>query len=468
MGSFINNNKIILFFLPVLFFLLFLRINGFSRTGANADTVVTDSSVNNNFYFAIKGIERDEKRADRYLRGTLNILLFIPRFAFDIVLRSAGYSAALLDEKNIVKSFENLFYLYERKLGWYPLFNVVSGSPRGFGAAIFYKNNYFGAVFKGAYSNNTIWGIKGDISYTFFKSNYVWKLKLSGRVQNDDNYRFYGVGPYPKTDPRSHFLPGTDQNFGFFFQRRVNIDVNLGVRPSANWEVFLTLFFQKRNIEEPRKETLSSIQNVFDIQNLPGFRVNSKKVYGELSFVLDTREFLEIIEPGVRSETYLGFARGTFNDDNRLLRAGTDFSAFIPTTRNNRIFIPRLVFNLTEDLEDKPEIAFVDYPRQPAFRGTSNRQLFRNDNYSLLTSLEYQWPLTIHISGFVFGDHWMVSPTLPKISLSNAPWATGIGIKLHTRYKEIGRAFLSYGSEGIFAHLSFGFSTLYKDRTDWK
>jgi hypothetical protein len=468
LGTSINNNKTILFFLLVFFFLLYPRENGFSQTGLDSDSVETDSSSNNNNYFSIKGIERDEKRSDRFLRGSLNTVLFIPRVAFDIVLRSAGYSTALLDEKNIVKSFENFFYLYERKLGWYPLFNIVTGSPHGFGAAIFYKDNYFGAVFKGAYSNDYIWGLKGDISYTFFKSKYVWKLKLTGRVQNDDNYRFYGIGPNPKTDPRSYFLPGTDQLFGFFFQRRVNIDFNLGVRPSANWEVFLTLFFQKRNILEPRNETPSSIQNVFDVENLPGFRVNSKKIYGELSFVLDTREFLDIIEPGVRSEVYLGLARGTFNDDNRLLRTGVDFSAFIPLIRNNRLFVPRVVFNVTENFEDEPEISFVDYPRQPSFRGVSNRQLYRNDNYSLLTSLEYHWPLTLHVSGILFADHWMISPALPRMSVSNAPRAIGIGINMHTRHTEIGRALLSYGTEGVFAQFSFGFSTLYKDRTDWQ
>lgn len=458
-------------FLACIFLLAILT--GLSRPaaaqGAAADSAAADSLEAGDYtYRSVRGFERNEHQAGSAFRKTVNALLWPPRALIDLTLTSAGFSAVLIDEKKIIKKFEDIFYLYDHKFGWFPVLNIVTGNPRGLGLSFFYREKYFGAGVKGAFSNSDIWGIKGELNHVFFKYRYFWNLELIGRLQNDDNFRFYGIGADPQNDPRSQFRPDGDAEYGVYSQRRAVINFNLGVRPAGDWEFFFSSFYQKRTVRNPADAGIANIDDIFLSDSLPGAQIKSKKLYNELSFRFDNRPNLSIISPGARIEGYAGLSVGFKNDNERLLRSGFDLSAYIPVLRRNRVIIPRIVFDMVEDLGDGEQIAFVEYPRHLSFRGVNDKTLLRSDNYMMVPSLEYQWPLTYHISAHLFADYLMVSDTPLGFDTANAPWAVGFGMAAHTRFSELMRMNIAYGSEGIFLKFSFGLSFLYKDRSDWK
>ena len=177
---------------------------------------------------------------------------------------------------------------------------------------------------------------------------------------------------------------------------------------------------------------------------------------------------MKLTDPGLRAEVFAGQKLGTLNDSGNLLISGFDVTAFINVIHKGRFLIPRTVLTAIVQTDEDVRIAFVDYPRHPAFRGISSKALLRNDNYSVLNSLEYQWPLTYNLKANLFFDHLMVGHTLDKITLREAPWVAGFGLEAHNPYSELTRIYVGYGSQGIVVKATFGFSSRYKDRTDWR
>ncbi len=419
-------------------------------------------------YIRVRGIERETRRPINTVRKTLNALLWPPRILIDGVLRTASFSAVFIDEKRIIRKFEDFFYLYNGQVGWFPVLDVVSGSPRGVGASLFYHKNYFSSEVKGLYANRDIWGVKGEVSYIFFSKRFFWRLDLEGRLENDDDFRFFGIGAEPRRDPRSRFLPGAVPERGEYAQRRLLFLLNLGVRPAGDWEVFWTHWYQKRTIHDPAGDSFAHFSQVFDTATLPGSFFNSKKLYSELSVRYDNRESVKIFGPGSRIEAYAGLAVGLKNDNDRLFRAGVDAMQFLPVLRQNRLLVPRLILDMVEDITGRREIAFPDYPRHLAFRGASSKKILRSDKFMLQPSLEYQWPLAFFLGGHLFFDYLMVAPTVWKFTTRNAPWAAGMGIDFHSRLSEVARLLVSYGSEGLFFKVDVGLTSLNKDRSNWK
>ena len=413
----------------LLFLLLAPTLPLFCQTDSIPSRPVADSLSGPLDHRTVRGIERDERPAGEALRKSVNAALWVPRTALEVLMTTAGLSAILIDENNLIKIFEGVFYLHERTIGWFPVLNVVSGSPRGYGMSVFYNNTYFHTDIKGAYSNREIWGIRNRTRYTFFERRWAWNLNLLARINRDNDFRFYGVGNQPGSDPRSHFLPGNTAERGYFTQKRTLLMAEIGVRTSGTLEYFFTSFYQRRQIRTPATATAESIDRVFDVDSLPGFTESIKRWYSEVSVRYDSRQRLRRIDPGYRLEAYSGLALPSNDDENVLWRLGADVSAFIPILRDNRIIVPRVVFNMVEDIRDSNiDIPFTEYPRHPSFRGVSSKQLLRSDKYMLISSLDYQWPLTYHLSGHLFVDHLMVAPDAGSITLAHAPWAVGCGL----------------------------------------
>lgn len=461
------------FYACVLIFAIFFTFPGIAQsTSADSSQTLQDSLAISNpekiSYANVRGFEKAESKPGTGFRKAFHYLFWPPRTIIDVTLTSAGFSAVIIDETKIVKTFEEIFLLYEDKLGWFPLLNFVTGSPKGLGLSLFYRTKYFGVATKGAYSNREIWGVKGEINHIFFARRYFWDVSFTWRLNNDNNFKFYGIGNDPRNDARSYFLNGNELDYGIYSQQRILLDFNLGIRTSANWEFFLTTFYQKRTVNNPAKPHDYNIGKVFDLENLPGANIKSKKLYNEIAFRFDNRPNLSIISPGWRIEAYTGISTGFKNDNERLFRSGLDVAAFIPLVRENRLLVPRVTFNMVEDINGLDEIAFVEYPRHLTFRGINTKNLLRSDKYMMVPSLEYQWPLTFHLSGHLFADYLLVADSPTTFTTRNAPWAVGFGIDAHTRLNEIARFYITYGSEGLFLKFSFGLSSLFKNRSDWR
>ncbi len=70
------------------------------------------------------------------------------------------------------------------------------------------------------------------------RGDRLFKLILTAEIRLDDDLRFYGIGSDPENDSRSHFRPGTDQEYGVFTLRRQKIQIVAAMRPSPNLEHF--------------------------------------------------------------------------------------------------------------------------------------------------------------------------------------------------------------------------------------
>ncbi len=432
----------------------------------SADSVLIDSSmaacddVNE-----IRGVEQEATARGDNARRALHKALWPPRFAVDVLLRTAAVSAVFLDETRIIKKFSEVFYLGNTGIGWFPVIDFVSGFEPALGASLFYRKTYFKSRFKGAFANPDIWRFRVNTSHTFFAYNKYWQFNASASAEKSDNLRFYGVGSNPLDDSRNDFLQGTEKEFGRFQQIRSLVELGIGIRPSANWELFLNSSFLHREINDPTSGD-DLFGTVFDISKIAGFDASNRKWYNELVVRLDTRPNLRRVLPGVRKEAYLGYSLGLDDDPGRIIRTGFDVSAFLPVYAKTRFLIPRVVLDATIPTNDS--LDFVDYARQPAFRGKSRSDLLRNDRHSMLASLEYNWPLTHHINAALFFEELFVARELVDLFSERGPWVAGFQFDMHNPYSELARIYAGYGSEGIIFKLKIGFSSRYTDRSEWK
>lgn len=463
---------VFVFWISIAFALSFVDQINAQKASQNI-TVNPDSSFGlDQDYMRLRGLERDKKESREPLRTAGNVMLFVPRTLIDGILYSAGYGALLVDDSKFINKVENIFYLYGKQLGWYPLASLSSGSQPAIGATLFYRRKSLGLSLGGYYGDNELWSSKIKLLYVFLKGNTVWKINIAARIKKRNDYEFYGFGSNPIKDPRNSFQPNASGEFGVFTQQLTRIQTVVGMRPSQKWEFFYTGFYQERRIKNPDDEDKDNLENVFDTSTIPGTQVGKenigKQVYNEIAARFDSRKYRGQISPGIKVEGYAGVSLGVSDDESRFSRAGTDIAFYIPVIKQTRLIVPRAILDVMDNLNDDAPISFADFPRQPAFHGVSSRTLLRTDKISLVPSLEYQWPLTFTVRAHLFADYLLVSPSLNQLTISNAPYAYGFGIDFHGVNSEFGRFTVSTGSEGIRFLFTIGLSNYKSDRTKWQ
>jgi len=435
--------------------------------GASAAVVGTDSIAVADSTTNLRGIEREERYASDVWRTGLNATLYLPRIAVSALLYSTGRGTYVATDPRVIELVEEFLYFYEKQLGWHPVLNLDSDFKPEYGLKAFYHHARFGTDFKGKYSNKKKWKTNAQLTLRGTGSNVQWKATLTGQRTEDDDFLFYGIGSEPRGDARSGFLVGANSDNATYFQRRDKLQFIFGVCADTPWEFFLTSFYQQREVSNISGD--DQFNDVFDIAKLPGGESGKdwRSIYSEIELRLDTRKNQTKSLRGVSLETHLGYSGGIGNDK-RFMRSGFDMAAYYPILKRNRLVIPRIVFNMVENLNTDESIPYFDYPRHPTFRGASSRKLLRQDNLSFVPSLEYRWPLSHKFSGFLFSDALVVSKTLSELSTNNAPYAFGIGMKMHGGQSESGRLEVAYGSQGLRIILHFGSVSHKNARSEWR
>jgi hypothetical protein len=454
------------------FLLILLYVSGnLVAQEATRQTVADTATVLNTEqkFRQLRGVEEVPKDGQEALRTTANVLLFIPRTLFDGLLYTTVYGAYLIDDRNLIAGVEDIFYLHGRVLGWYP--QVTFGSGPAIGATVFYRTKVDFSV-GGAYGGSQRWGGKVRLFHAFPAGKTVWQIDFSGRIIQREDYEFFGFGADPQNDNRNSFNPTTDKNSGIYAQRLTRIPLIIGMSPSPKWQFFYTGFYQERRLSEPKEQDDANIENVFGINTIPGLSegqvTTGKQVYNEIAVGFDSRTFERQESPAIRLEGYGGISLGVSDDQSRFARAGFDASLFFPIIKHNRLIVPRLVFDMIENLNEEVEISFADYPRQPTFRGVSTNKLLRTDKYSLVPSIEYRWPLTFNLRAHIFLDYLLVSSAISKLTFPRAPYAYGFDIDLNSDEREIARLTFSYGSEGFRFLFNIGLGQFTSDRSKWQ
>ncbi|MDP8206826.1 MAG: hypothetical protein P9L92_09205 [Candidatus Electryonea clarkiae] len=381
----------------------------------------------------------------------------------------ADYSN-ILEPGYIAKRVDNFFKPHGEYVGWFPLFDVTSGTRIRAGLGLFYIRDLLSSSVRGIYADHAKYNVEFRTTWnreTIWEKDLQMHLNLLQRL--DDDLWFYGIGANPGSDPRSHFRPGTEEIRGKYFQRKRMAMLLTGIRSSKRVEWYFLSQIIERNIHSSGDVSeFAQLRNVFDDINLPGVYGIHSQWYNEITYRFDTRLALWQTEAAYSLEGYTGYTQGISNDGSRLLRFGGDVSGVIPTINEDFVFLPRLVANSVVNLDQEDDIAFYNYPRHPTFRGVSTRYLVRNDEFNFIPSVEQRWHFHKRLSMSVFYDMLFVGDKSESISFDNSPWALGTSFILHGRNEEFGTMQFVYGSEGLRFRLSLGVPVEKNDRWRWK
>lgn len=441
------------------------------NTDNTGEVKVDSSATPKQEFLRLRGLETERADHGAALRTAANMLLFVPRSVFSGLLYATGYGPHLIDDHQFIEKFDDFFYIYKKEVGWTPVFDLASGSPLAYGAALFYRHKPFGISVGGYYSSSSLWKTKVKLRDAFLLGRSVLKVSLSGSILTRDDYKFHGFGPDPENDPRNVFRPDANDDFGIYQQRLSRVQWVLGLRPSSNWQLFYTGYYHQRKIRNPEDSDSDNIANAFDLDIIPGIRAGQstigKQVYNEFTVRFDSRQYQGQISPGVRLDGYVGLSEGVGSDDSRFTRAGGSAAIFIPVIKHNRLIVPRVVFDAIDNRNDSVPISFAEYPRQTTFRGVSNKRLLRTDKISMVPSLEYQWPLAYTLGAHLFIDYLLVGDSVGDLTFNGAPYAIGFGLDLHSVDSELARISFSGGSEGFRFKLTVGLSGYNTARSEW-
>jgi hypothetical protein len=413
----------------------------------------------------LRGVEREERYSDETLRSAIDVLFFIPRESVDGLLYLTGRGLQFATDPDVIEKVENILYFHKYRAGWHPLLNIDGDWNLEMGAKLFYRGDRFESSIRGKYVEPKHWKTRAELELRNRNAAVPWNIELSGIISEREDREYYGIGNYPATDSRSHFLPETDEESGEYFQRLKRLQFIAGIETGANWTWRWTSYIQERFITNPEDDD-DVIKQVFEISQLAGVGTEAMLAYSEISLGFDSRDTGAKTPVGIDAEGYVGYTGG-IDKDIRFLRSGIDFAWHIPVIKQNRLIVPRLAFNMIENLNDEAAVPFAEYPQHPTFRGVSSRHLLRIDNLSLVPSFEYRWPLTHVLQSCLFVDGLMVAQEIDKLTIADAPWAAGLGMNLRLHYGEQAGFRLAFGSEGFRGTLYLGLPGDKTARSEW-
>ncbi|MEL6547240.1 MAG: hypothetical protein AAFQ82_21630, partial [Myxococcota bacterium] len=211
------------------------------------------------------------------------------------------------------------------------------------------------------------------------------------------------------------------------------------------------------------------IDAAYDVNRLTGYTSGLSNLYSEALLTIDGREKLERYHStaspsmGYLISGFYGFqAALTEEDPSEFGRWGVDLQRYINLYRGDRILVLRLYFEgVTGSLEEVP---FIDLPALggPVFLRGYRRDRFRERNIGL-ASVEYQYPISRNIRGYLFVDAG--APYRTSEDLRNwheAPRiAYGGGLQFNTISSFIGRIIIGTNIDGGF-QATFSFNPTFE------
>ncbi|MFQ5599946.1 MAG: hypothetical protein ACE5G2_05265 [Candidatus Krumholzibacteriia bacterium] len=432
------------------------------RGHADADSSAPDTSRT-----GVRGLEQERHETGDLARSLVDAVLYLPRVTLNGFLYSTRFGVSVSQDPRVIERAKDIF-LFTDHDGFYPRAALSAESFPALGINLFHRGKRLGGVLGAAYSNDRFWTTSAHLAYQSRWGERVVKLALAGEIEVEDDRILHGIGASPRIDPRSFFLPEAAEESARYLQRQEKLELVLGLRTASNIEIFFDSMYRRRKPTSP-PEGSDRLDAVFDVAGLPGAGSRDEQVYSEVSLRFQTRRYRGTPSPGLRVDGYAGVSHGVGEHKGRLLRSGGDLAVFFPVIKRNRLIVLRGTVDMVENLTDEVPISFADYPRHLTFRGVSStRTILRTDEWVLVPSLGYQWPLAHSLSGQLFVDGLLVAHSLDRLSTRDAPWATGLALELHTRHHVFGRILLAGGSEGARVGLDVGSSITRNDRSRWR
>jgi hypothetical protein len=413
----------------------------------------------------LRNLEQEGELVDDHGRTIVNALLLVPRDITNGVLASTAYGTKPTDDPKLIERAEDVFPM-RKQAGFFPRFELSSQSGLAAGGTFYYRGRETGAIASAVFRNASFWNAGAIVGWQRPRGRSVLKLSALARFGSDDSHRFFGLGSEPANDPRSPLVPGAKGEFGRYAQRYDSASLVAGMRTPLGIEVYYETSYRRRTIQD-LPESAEGLGYLFDLTALPGLG-GGRQWYNELSARYDTRRYRGVAGPGLTVASYVGLSSGMGADQSRFGRAGGELLLPLPVFRSTRLLVPMLSVDHVWNREPGVPLSFADYPRHLTFRGVGGRRtILRTDEWVLVPSLEYRWPLTYRTQALIFGDMLVVGRSLGDLRASGAPWAVGVAFEMHNQFRSLARVLVAGGSEGIRIGIELSPPVKSNDRTRW-
>lgn len=424
------------------------------RFGAHQLTVI-DSTLS---------VSPDSTSSDSTLFGRVGGgMLYVSRKAYEQILEAYTRGTAAAEAERVAQ-IRDFFLRPESPWGWYPV--VVGASSWRFklGAKVYYSSPRVGSSLDAEGAGKDIWAARFRFTLRALGHGQVRQMNVTLMQRQDDDMLFYGIGPYPRTDPRSHFRPGAIDDNAVFNQDFQQAQTILALRATPIVEARGTWIYQVRHIYGPWEED-NGLQQVFDVQALPGALGRQRDLYQELALRVDNTRGQE--RRGVAVEVYGGLDAGVGGDTRRFLRYGLDAYLNAPLFAENMI-VPRVVANVVRNLNAERPLNFTDYPRHPTFRGVPDRYLLRSDNLVFVPSLDIHNRISDRFTGRLFVDYLLVAPAIDRIHWRSGITAVGAGLVFYTPFADVAGLVFAWSPVGPRVTVFLGAEPNRNERSRWR
>ncbi|HSN99818.1 MAG TPA: hypothetical protein VLS89_16090 [Candidatus Nanopelagicales bacterium] len=417
----------------------------------------------------LTGVERPAIQPTDPARAVASAFLFLPRALIDLLFLASGTAAGLINDEQVVPRVIDLIQPDEGEIGVFPTLFAETGRGRfSVGARMIGNLGRVATGLRAGYGGPDEIVIESRLRISR-RDPLPGTISFEAFTDRRTDLEYFGVGQIPTEDPRNRFAPTADAAGAeaLYRERRVRYLASIGVRPYPDLEAFFSTSVTRRRTDDPRDAGPAALSRVFQPGTVTGAFTETRFIYTELALRADTRLFRARPSPGLLVEIYGGLSTGIADADADpsdraspiwLARAGGRVAGFIPIIRRTTVLSPKLVLDAVAEL-DGP-IPFNELPRQPDFRGHDTRR----DRVSLVASLDHRWLLLRYLGARLFVDAATVGPSPAELDFAHPRIAAGIGIDVNSASAEIGRAALSFSTEGPRFLLSLGVAPLFGDR----
>ena len=404
----------------------------------------------------ISGLERPERQSGDLARDIGSVALFIPRATVELFFITTGVAAGLVEEQQVVPRVKDLLSPPPGEIRVFPTLFAETGSGFNIGVRAIGRARQLASTVRA--------GIGGPHDLVA-ESRLRWTtpaprpLALSLEVLHDERSTlgFSGIGQDPESDSRNSYLPGSTTRTGSYREQRERFIAGAGLRPFGDVELLSSTSYARRRLLQPSDG--EALSDVFAPASIVGDATVTQVVYSEFALRLDTRATRGTPATGVLIEGYGGGALGRVGKaDFRYLRSGGTAAAFLSIVESSNILSPAVTMDGLSPRSGP--LPFLEYPRQPQFRGFDNRR----DFVSLVASLDYRWTLMRYLAARLFTDAATVAPRVAELDLGKLRTAAGFGFDVFSRSSQLGSVAASFSGDGFRFLLTFGVRSGFGDR----
>lgn len=387
-----------------------------------------------------------------------------PRLAFDVATLPLVGIAALEDEYQVIDRAEEIFFNDDRTFGVFPTAFVETGNSPNVGVRILHRDVAgrgerlrlragYGGVHRQVYAADL--GTRPSTDQT--------RLAFGLGHRIEDRGRFYGIGnadvePVVSRSPRHD--PLTSVIEVPYLIAESWMEASGTVRPMPTLAVTLSERWRHRELDGTYSEPdESALVDVYDTSSLAGVGIDRIDLVVELEVEFDTRKSVRADMPDDQPATgWLLSGAVARQVRSELLRSDfgrlrLDLNRYVDLYRGDRLLRLRLYGVWVAGAPER-----IPFPDLATLGG---RELLRGypagrfrDRISGLGSVEYRYPVTEGISGYLFADAGRVYHDIGTLSLASLRVGLGGGLRIYSAdHTWLRLQFASSIDGGLFFHL---------------